>query len=365
MKIKMKKGIAVLVAACLCLMSVSCATPSDSTEKTDGQSQESAGTRTFVDSAGREVEVPETITRIIPSGDMAQMLLWPLAADELVSVATPVTEEQEKYLGTTARDLPETGNLYKTGSELNVEEVASLDAQIIIDFGEAKDSITEDLDNLQELLGIPCVFIEGGLEDSAEAYRMLGELLGKEEQAEELASYIDTVIDTTQQVFKTTEKKEAVILSGSDGLGCVASGTYFDEVWAYMLKNVAQVDDAQMYASTSIDFEQLASWDPDYLFCYNGADPEDLSQRAEWSQLSAVQNGQCYAVPEGPYSFVSPPTVNRYLAIIWIADQVYPGVFPWDTEQMVKEYYQLFYHYTLSDADYDALMGDERGATKS
>lgn len=113
---KMKKGIAVLVAACLCLMSVSCAAPPDSTEKTDGQSQESAGTRIFLDSAGREVEVPETITRIIPSGDMAQMFLWPLAADELVSVATPVTEEQEKYLGTTARDLPETGNLYKTGS---------------------------------------------------------------------------------------------------------------------------------------------------------------------------------------------------------------------------------------------------------
>ena len=94
---KSKKTIAVLMAACLCLMNISCAAP-DTGDNTSGQSQEPAGTRTFVDSAGREVEVPETITRIIPSGDMAQMFLWPLAADELVSVATPVTEAQEKYL---------------------------------------------------------------------------------------------------------------------------------------------------------------------------------------------------------------------------------------------------------------------------
>ena len=52
-----KKTIAVLMAACLCLMNISCAAP-DTGDNTSGQSQEPAGTRTFVDSAGREVEVP-------------------------------------------------------------------------------------------------------------------------------------------------------------------------------------------------------------------------------------------------------------------------------------------------------------------
>ena len=54
-------------------------------------------TRIFTDSAGRQVEVPVQIRSIIPSGNMAQMFLWPLASDRLASVAQPLTKEQEIY----------------------------------------------------------------------------------------------------------------------------------------------------------------------------------------------------------------------------------------------------------------------------
>ena len=100
-------------------------------------------TRTFVDSAGREVEIPANIERIIPSGQLAQSFMWPLAADKLVSLNVAMTEDQLAYVGQQYADLPITGNLYQTGSELNIEEVASLNAQIIIDFGEPKDTIVE------------------------------------------------------------------------------------------------------------------------------------------------------------------------------------------------------------------------------
>lgn len=325
--------------------------------ETKDSDADSGKTRVFVDSAGRSVEVPANITRVIPSGDMAQMFIWPLAADKLVSVSSALTDEQMKYLGTECAGLPETGNLYKTGSELNIEEVASLDAQIIIDFGEAKDTIKEDLDNLQELLGIPCVFIEGGLEDSAESYRMLGELFGMQQEAEPLADYIDNIVNTTNEVFNTTEKKNGVVLNGSDGLGCVASGTYFDEIWAYMLNNVAVVEEGQMYAATNINFEQLAAWNPEYLFFYNGTEAETFVNEASWSQLSAVAQDKYYSVPSGPYDFVSPPTVNRYLAIVWLSEIMYPDDFSWDAKALTQEYYDLFYHYDLSDEEYAQLTG--------
>ena len=197
----------------------------------------------------------------------------------------------------------------------------------------------------------------GTLENSADSYRMLGELLGMPEEAEELAAYVEKVIGTTQKVFETTEKKDAVILNGSDGLGCVASGTYFDEIWAYMLHNIAVVEQSQMYASTGIDFEQLANWDPEYLFFYNGAEPENIVSADSWQELSAVKAGNYYSVPQGPYDFVSPPSVNRYLAIIWIGDTVYPGAFDWDAQEMIREFYRLFYHYELNEAGYAELIG--------
>lgn len=352
-------SLVMVLSLCACGAAPAAETAEPEISDPAGQTEPERETKIFVDSAGREVEVPVDIQRIIPSGDMAQMFLWPLGGDKLVAVARRLTELQSKYLGHETDSLPEVGNLYKTGDQLNLEEVASLNADIIIDFGEAKEDIAADLDALQELLGVPCVFISGTLENSADSYRMLGELLGMPEEAEELAAYIETVTGTVQRVFETTEKKDAVILNGTDGLGCVASGTYFDEIWAYMLNNIAVVEQSQMYASTGIDFEQLANWNPEYLFFYNGAEPENIVSADSWQGLSAVQAGKYYSVPQGPYDFVSPPSVNRYLAIIWISETVYPGVFGWDAKEMTQEFYRLFYHYELDDAAYAQLTGLE------
>ena len=143
----MKKFLSILLAAVMLLGLLSaCGGKAAETQPSASPTQTAGGTRTFVDSAGRSVEVPTDIERIIPSGSMAQTFVWPLAADKLVSVGDKFTDEQLKYLGDKYRDLPVTGNLYKTGSKLNVEEVAKLNPQIIIDFGEPKDTIVQDLD---------------------------------------------------------------------------------------------------------------------------------------------------------------------------------------------------------------------------
>ena len=47
------------------------------------------GTHTFIDSTGREVEVPASIERIALSGPMAQIVLFPLAPDMFVGIAYP------------------------------------------------------------------------------------------------------------------------------------------------------------------------------------------------------------------------------------------------------------------------------------
>lgn len=358
----MKKIIALLLAFVMAFSLCACGAAKEENAQNDevGQNENTENgaeeTRVFTDSAGRQVEIPMDIQRIIPSGDMAQMFLWPLGGDKLVAVSRRLNDLQKEYLGDATDALPEVGNLYKTGDQLNIEEVAMLNADIIIDFGEAKENIAEDLDALQALLGVPCVFISGTLENSADSYRMLGELLNMPQEAEELAEFVEKVIETAQKAFETVEKKDAVVLNGTDGLGCIASGTYFDEIWAYMLNNVAVTDQPQMYASTGIDLEQLANWDPEYIFFYNGAEPADIATAGGWADLKAVQEGKFYSVPAGPYSYVSPPSVNRYLAIIWLSEILYPGEFGWDTAEMTKEFYNLFYHYELDEAGYEKLL---------
>lgn len=367
----MKKTISMLLAMIMLLSLAACgggsasaptpapetAAPSEETPVEENSAgQESGDTWLFTDSVGRQVEVPKDITRILPSGGMAKDFIWPLAADRLISTDEAFTPEQLVYLGEQYAELPVTGDLYQTGSELNIEEVASLDAQIIIDFGEPKDSITEDLNNLQELLGVPCVFIEGSFTNTADAYRMLGQLLNMPDEAEKIAGYIENIMDTVTQVFSTTEKKTLAFVNGSDGLGCIAQGTYFDEIWSFMGENVAVVDEGQMYWFSTVSLEQLQTWDPEFLFFFSQDAYENAIADPAWSGLRAVQNGNCFTIPQYPTDFCFSPSVNRYMGIIWLAELMYPDEFDWNIKDEVYNYYQLFYHCEMNDELYNSLM---------
>ncbi|MBO4872300.1 MAG: ABC transporter substrate-binding protein [Lachnospiraceae bacterium] len=347
--------------------------PAQTTEALPAQSTEAAtvpqtepepttealpATRMFTDSVGREVEVPTNIQHILPSGNMAATFLWPLCADKLASLASSFSAEALKYYGQQYKDLPITGDLYKTGSKMNIEEVARLNPDIIIDFGEPKNAITEDLNNLQDLLGIPCVFIEGSFGNSGQAYRMLGDLLNMPEEAEAIASYIEGILSQTDKVFETVPKKTLASVSKSSGTGagCVAKGTYFDEIWSYMGENVVVVPDGKMYGSTTVSMEQLQIWDPEYLFVSDTEDYESILKDPAWAELKAVKNGNVYVSPKQPQSFVSYPSVNRYIGIIWMAEILYPDQFDWDVKAEIVRFYDMFYHCTLTEEMLEELI---------
>lgn len=348
----MKKITALLLALIMIFSLCACSTPAAD----NSGDEQNAETRIFVDSAGREVEIPVNIEHIIPSGSLAQTFMWPLAANKIVSTNVEYTDEQLKYIGEQYKDLPVTGNLYQTGSELNIEEVAALNADIIVDFGEPKENITEDLDNLQNLLGIPCIFIEGSFTNSADAYRMLGDLLNMEDEAEQIALYIENIMDTTGDVFSRIDKKTVAFCNSSDGLGCIAEGTYFDEIWSYMAKNVVEVDDAQMYWFSTVNLEQLQTWDPEFIFFYSEDAYATAMNDPAWSELQAVKNNHCYTIPSQPIDFCFSPSINRYMGIMWLAELMYPDEFDWNIKDEVYNFYKVFYHCDMTDELYDELM---------
>lgn len=316
-------------------------------------------TWTFTDSACRQVEIPKNIERVLASGSLAQPFIWPLAADKLVSLWTSFTDEDLKFVGEQYANLPITGSLYRKGSELNVEEVASLNAQIVIDYGEPKESIKEDLDNLQELLGIPCIFIDGSLENAPEAYKTLGKILGREEKAKELAEYSDDVLSKTDALLAKIEKKTLVCASGSDGLECIAAGSFFDAVWEYMGENVAAADNAQAYWFSTVSMEQLQTWNPEYIFFYTDDGCQIARSDKTWSTLKAVENGNCHMIPSSPVDFCVLPSINRLIGMEWLASIMYPEEADLNIKDEVYKYYKLFYNCDLTDEMYGDLMGAE------
>jgi len=62
-------------------------------------------------------------------------------------------------------------------------------------------------------------------------------------------------------------------------------------------------------------------------------------------------------MPGGPYNWMDqPPSVNQVLGVIWLAHLLYPDVFQYDMAAKTRQFYELFYHCELADAQVEALL---------
>lgn len=69
-----------------------------------GLASAAAEARTITDAAGRTVEIPDTITRVLATGPPASVLTYVLAPDKLAGWVREPTDEQKSYLMPSIRD---------------------------------------------------------------------------------------------------------------------------------------------------------------------------------------------------------------------------------------------------------------------
>lgn len=345
----MKRTLALLLSLALLLLCACRAAPSYDPLK-------GADTTVFSDDCGRDVTVPAEITRVAASGSTAQMILMTLAPELLVGLASSPSTAQMPYFPEQMWTLPTFGQFYGSKANLNMESLIAARPQIIIDLGDAKESIADDMRGIQKQTGIPTVFIEATLEKMPEAYRKLGVLLGREEQAEELASYIEETLRMAERNvarIPLAERKRVLFGTGSTGLACNAEGSVQADILTVVgAVNAIQSDEiSNRNGGTTVNLEQVYLCDPDVILLSAGG-PYDMLARSEWSELTAVKNGAYYEIPNLPYDWMSsPPSVNRVLGIYWLGNLLYPELFDYDMVQQAQRFYALFWHYSLSEEE--------------
>ena len=373
----MKKLLSLLLALALVLSLAACAAndpvlseasaassqPSESAEPSSEAPEPE--TKVFTDSLGREVEVPYHITKVAVSGPLAQIVLFALCPDKLVGIASDWDKTAEEYLSTEYYNLPVLGQLYGGKGELNLEALLASGAEVVIDVGEPKKTTKEDLDALQEQTGIPFVHITALTENTGDVYRKLGDLLSMEQEAETLATYCDEHYAMITELTGKVEKDKLLYLLGDTGLNVIAKGSYHAEVIDLLSDNLAVVESPSSKGSgNEVDMEQLLAWNPDVILFAPGSIYDTVGEDAAWQQMSAIQNGRYYEVPMGPYNWMGfPPSVQRYLGMLWMGKLLYPEQAEYDLKTEVKEYFTLFYHTELTDAQYDALVANSIGKT--
>ena len=372
----MKKTLALLLALLMLFSLAACGTAEPTpapavTEQpaaTEAPAEEpaeepTAETVTFTDSSGREVELPANITKIAPGGTVATMILAAFAPEKLVCVGTDLNENQIPYLYDGIAELPVTGQLYGGKATLNLEELLATGAEVIIDLGDFKSSIADDLTALQEQTGLPCVFIEADLAHMADAFRSLGAILGKEERGEKLAGLAEeTMTMAAENRAKISEEDMISVLysSGADPLGTNAEGSSQAQVLGIIgAKNAVVVEDVSSKGGGNmINMEQLYNFDPDVILVTDAADLEIIETEAAWQELRAVQSGEVYTVPCDPYCWMSaPPSMNMILGVWWLGNLLYPEVFVYDMTAKAQEIYKTLWNYDLTAEEAAAMLG--------
>ena len=261
-------------------------------------------TRMIVDGNGREVEIPYTVESIVCVGVGAlRYTCYMQGQDLVVGVEDYETKAGMSRLYNYVNfdrfgSLPVTG----TNGEPFVEEIINVGPQVIVMSSYA----SVDPNELQSKTGIPVVMVPGSdttLDDKAyETIRILGELYGKEDRAEELTVYLHGIEkDLAQRVEGIPEEDKptayvcGVSFKGAHGFeGTEAFYGPFELIQANNLANTTGQTGA-----FDIDLEQVLQWDPQFIFVdFNGMSliNEDYAANPDfYNSLTAVQEGRVYS----------------------------------------------------------------------
>ncbi len=318
-----------------------------------------AAAQDFTDSAGRTVAIPPAIERVLPAGPPAAVLLYALAPEKMVGWVTEPSPAAKEFIAEPFRDLPVNGRLTGRGNTANLEMVLAMEPDLILDVGSIDDTYASLADRVQEQTGIPYVLVDGRFDRTPDTIREVGALLGVAERAEEMAAFAEAALarlEATIAGLPEDARPRVYYGRGPDGLETGLAGSINMEVLgAVGATNVAEAAGAGGLANVSV--EQVLSWNPDVILALDPNFRDTVTSDPVWAEIAAVREGRVYGAPTLPFGwFDAPPGINRVIGVAWLTSVLYPGEATNDLRADVREFFRLFYHVDLDDAQIDRLL---------
>ena len=260
---------------------------------------------TLVDQADRAVTVPRPVERVVtlaPQPLRDAVIIG--AADKVIGIDSLSARYAGKLFCVQAHpellDLPTVGD-YK---EPNVEAILELKPDVV--FAYANDP--EQADTIQEKTGIPAVCLKGvWIVEPAEfgkvyeSLRIAGKVLGKEDRAEWLNSYVEDKLDRIRKITNEIPEEEKPKVYALVWCGITNTMIYAPIEWAGGNNVAKEYLLSHGLESAQIDPEQVIIWNPDVIFGgLKGDFDECVAQLLETHRglelTKAVKEGRVYSV---------------------------------------------------------------------
>lgn len=378
MKKPMKGMVACALAGCLALTAAlfGCSSGESTAPQNDAsqnvEETQEAVEQTVTDDAGRTVTLPaaDLLEKIYYTSPAGQIFCFTLAPELCAGTTMDFTEQELENLPADIVGLPNLGTL-AGGKDLNPEAIMAEGIQVIFSVTtvEPTEKDASDADGLQSQTGIPVVVIDGTFDKTAHCYEVLGEILGKQDEAAEMAEYCTKVAaDVAAAVASVPEDERVSVYYAEGPEGLQTEPTSSSHALVFELagaKNVAQDLEAEGGKGKSpVSLEQVLAWNPEVIIAWDsqrfegGAD-DLIRTDPNWSTIKAVQDGRVYTMCQTPFSWLDrPPAVNRFIGLQWLTNLLYPEAYDIDIVEETKNFYQMFYHRDLTDEQVKDLLGN-------
>ena len=299
---------------------------------------------TVTDQAGREVTIEEEPQRLISAYYITTSLLMALdLEDRMVGIEN--TPEKRAVYGLSSPDLlalPTVG----TAKELDLELVASLEPDLLVLPMKLKNAL-ETL----EALGFDVLLVDPEDQERLEGMIELVALAAnKEETAQQLLTFINEQQSFLADALEGVEKPRVYLAGNSSMLKTAGNAMY----QANMIHLAGGVNAANEIGDTywaEIDYEQLLTWNPDYIILAAEATytVEDVLADPNLADCAAVQKGNVYRLPNRAEAWDS-PVPGSILGALWLANILHKDrVSDAECTARMDAYYEMFYGFTYSE----------------
>ena len=281
-----KKLLALLLALVMTLSLAACTSGSNESAEEPAGEPEGSGEAaiTITDMTGREITLDEPATRVVALSAADCEVLYAVGAGDTLVGRGEYCDYPAEVL-----EVPSV----QSGYDTNIEQIIALEPQVLLMSTMAQTE--EQIAQLEEA-GIKVVVSDAqDIEGVYTAVEMIGKLMGKEKEAEQVIISVQTAFADLSN--STAGRGKTVYFEVSPleyGLWTAGSGTFMNEIAEMLgMKNI--FDDVQGWVE--ISEEQVIERNPDYIVTitmYFGEGPtpeEEIMGRTGWENVTAVKNG--------------------------------------------------------------------------
>ena len=307
----------------------------------------------ITDAFNREVKFQKPPVRIALVGKGVFMVadavyMFPSVRDRVIGIAA-MQQKSADFLSILDPNLDQKQQIEMSAGP---EQIAALQPDCVI-----LKTTNKELGESLASLGIPVVFLE--LETYAQYDRdleTLGQLFQEQDRAIKLRAYYRTNVADISKYFvdMPDEDLPSVLLinyRAEDGAVSfdVAPTSWIQTALVETAGGLPVWKDAPLGKGwTKVGLEQIAAWDPDYIFVTSYTAPvleavATLKVDPQWQELSAVKNARLRPMLGDIYPYDQPDT-RWVLGLLWFARSLHPDyIWSLDFYEAARNFYSNMY----------------------